>query len=54
MSAARPNLRNPVHLLACGLGSGLSPRAPGTCGTLAAVPVYLALRNLRDELQDLN
>lgn len=35
------NLRNPVHLLATGFGSGLSPVVPGTTGTLAAVPFYL-------------
>jgi len=35
--------RNPVHFLAFGLGSGAAPRAPGTFGTLAAVPLYLLL-----------
>ncbi len=34
-------LRHPVQLLAFGLGSGLSPKAPGTAGTLAAVPLFL-------------
>lgn len=43
---AKPNLRNPIHCLAFGFGSGLSPVAPGTMGTLVAVPVYLALQNL--------
>lgn len=33
--------RNPIHLLAFGLGSGLAPWAPGTAGTLAAVVLYL-------------
>ena len=32
---------NPIQFLAFGFGSGLSPKAPGTAGTLAAVPVYL-------------
>jgi phosphatidylglycerophosphatase A len=32
---------NPVCFLAFGLGSGLAPIAPGTFGTLAAVPLYL-------------
>ncbi|RMG50925.1 MAG: phosphatidylglycerophosphatase A [Gammaproteobacteria bacterium] len=32
-------LGNPVHLLAFGLGSGLSPVAPGTAGSLAAIPL---------------
>ena len=36
--------RHPWGWLASGLGSGLSPFAPGTAGTLAALIVYLALR----------
>lgn len=36
----QPNLKNPVHLLAFGLGSGLAPKAPGTFGTLAALPIW--------------
>ena len=36
--------RDPVAWLACGLGSGASPWAPGTAGTLAALPLWLALR----------
>lgn len=36
-------LTTPEHLLAFGLGAGLAPRAPGTFGTLAAVPLFLAL-----------
>jgi len=36
-------LRDPVHLLALGFGSGLSPVAPGTCGTLVALPLAYAL-----------
>ncbi len=39
----RPDWRNPWHLLAFGLGSGGVPKAPGTAGTLAAVPLYLVL-----------
>jgi phosphatidylglycerophosphatase A len=38
-------IKNPIHLLAFGFGSGLSPVAPGTFGTLAAIPIYLALVN---------
>lgn len=34
---------NPVHFLAFGLGSGAAPYAPGTFGTLAAIPIYLLL-----------
>lgn len=39
-------LLNPLHLLSLGFGSGLSPRAPGTCGTLVAVPLFLGLAYL--------
>ena len=39
-------LRNPLHLLSLGFGSGLSPVAPGTCGTLLAIPPYLLLAQL--------
>ena len=31
------------HWLAYGFGAGLSPWAPGTAGTLVAVPIYLVL-----------
>jgi phosphatidylglycerophosphatase A len=33
-------LTNPVHLLAVGLGSGLSPIMPGTMGSLLAIPIW--------------
>ena len=42
----KPDLRNPVHFLAFGFGSGLSPKAPGTMGTIAAIPVFLIISNL--------
>ncbi|HUW38781.1 MAG TPA: phosphatidylglycerophosphatase A [Rhodocyclaceae bacterium] len=35
---------HPAHLLACGLGSGLSPLASGTAGTLFAWALYPLLR----------
>ncbi|MFZ5509624.1 MAG: phosphatidylglycerophosphatase A [Pseudomonadota bacterium] len=35
---------HPFHFLACGLGSGLSPFAPGTVGTLAAWALYPLVR----------
>lgn len=42
--APRPrDLRQPVLLLALGLGAGLVPRAPGTAGTLVGVALYAAL-----------
>lgn len=37
---------SPVQFLAFGFGSGLSPRAPGTMGTLMAVPLYWLLAPL--------
>ena len=39
-------LKNPLHFLALGFGSGLLPKAPGTYGTVAAIPVFLLLTNL--------
>ena len=43
-----PSLRflfaHPAHLIACGFGSGLSPFAPGTAGTLFAWASFLLLR----------
>ncbi len=38
--------RDPWHFLAFGFGSGLAKVAPGTFGTLAAIPVYLLLLQL--------
>lgn len=38
--------RNPIHFLAFGFGSGTLPIAPGTWGTIAAIPIYLLLRDL--------
>jgi phosphatidylglycerophosphatase A len=37
---------HPIHILAFGFGSGLSPKAPGTTGTLMAVLLYLLLEPL--------
>ena len=39
-------LHSPSGFLAFGFGSGLSPFAPGTMGTLVAVPFIFALRSL--------
>ena len=39
-------LRHPLDFLALGFGSGLVPRAPGTAGTVAAIPLYLVLQSL--------
>jgi phosphatidylglycerophosphatase A len=35
--------QDPVYFIAFGFGSGLLPIAPGTWGTLAAIPLYLLL-----------
>ena len=41
----KPTHRRSLHLLATWFGCGLSPKAPGTVGTLGAIPlVYLAGR----------
>lgn len=37
---------NPLHFIAFGFGSGAMPFAPGTWGTVAAIPLYLAIRHL--------
>jgi len=48
MNAVRPSphflVRHPAHFIALGFGSGLSPIAPGTFGTLVAVPLAAILR----------
>lgn len=36
-------LSHPAHFIALGLGSGLAKKAPGTWGTLAALPLYALL-----------
>ena len=36
-------LSHPAHFLALGFGSGLGPKAPGTYGTLVAIPLYMML-----------
>ena len=37
---------NPLYFIAFGFGSGRSPYAPGTVGTIAAIPLYLLLSYL--------
>ena len=37
-------LKDPVVFIALGLGSGLSPKAPGTAGTLLTVPLVWFLQ----------
>ena len=36
-------LRDPLHLVSLGFGTGCAPVMPGTCGTLIGVVIYLAL-----------
>lgn len=42
------NLKNPIHLCACGFGSGLLKPAPGTWGSLAGVLIAVLLWNLTE------
>lgn len=39
-------LKNPLHFLSLGFGSGLAQKAPGTFGTVAAIPVVLLAAQL--------
>ena len=43
ITLAKAVFSSPIHFLAFGFGSGLSPIAPGTMGTLVAIPIYLLL-----------
>lgn len=38
--------QNPLYFIAFGFGSGALPYAPGTWGTLIAIPFYLAIQTL--------
>lgn len=45
MKSKQSLLLNPIHFLSLGFGTGLSPYAPGTMGSVAAVPlVYFMLQ----------
>jgi len=48
VTAASPTPRflvgHAAHFIALGFGAGLAPRAPGTFGTLVAIPLAVALR----------
>jgi len=54
MTAASPTLRflvrGPAHFVALGFGSGLAPFAPGTFGTLVAIPIAALLRVYTNDL----
>ncbi len=51
--ASRPStsflFAHPAHFLACGCGSGLAPKAPGTFGTLFAWISFFPLRAALDD-----
>lgn len=48
MAVHKFNLKQWQHMLALGFGSGLAPKAPGTFGTLAAIPLILLFAMLGD------
>ena len=39
-------LKNPIHLLALGFGTGCVPKMPGTMGTLVGIIFYLPMSHL--------
>lgn len=41
-----PRLKNPVHFLALGFGSGCIPKLPGTAGSLVGVLIYFFISPL--------
>ena len=43
-------LHHPAHFIALGFGAGLAPFAPGTFGTLVAIPIALLLRTYAGDL----
>lgn len=49
--SARFMMSHPAHVMALGFGSGLSPKAPGTMGSLWAWITFVLLQNRLSELQ---
>ena len=43
-------LHHPAHFIALGFGAGLAPFAPGTFGTLVAIPIALALERYAGDI----
>ena len=41
--SAKEVFTHPTHFLAFGFGSGLFPKAPGTMGTLVAIPIFILM-----------
>ena len=50
-ATARFMLRHPAHWMALGFGSGLSPKAPGTVGTLWAWAAFLVINPWLNDVQ---
>ncbi len=48
---ARTVLRDPVHFLAFGFGTGLAPKAPGTFGSLPGVALFWLTMGFGDYVQ---
>ena len=44
-------VHHPAHFIALGFGAGLAPVAPGTFGTLVAIPIALLLRAYGGDLE---
>jgi phosphatidylglycerophosphatase A len=44
--APRSVFTNPIHFIAFGFGAGAIPFAPGTFGTLMAIPLYYVMQDL--------
>jgi phosphatidylglycerophosphatase A len=42
-------LHHPAHFIALGFGAGLSPVAPGTFGTVVAIPLAILLREYAND-----
>lgn len=50
MNNAKFTLSDPIQFLALGFGSGLLPKAPGTYGTIAAIPIFIMMSYLTVDL----
>lgn len=53
-ASARFMFQHPAHFIALGAGSGLSPKAPGTAGTLWAWAAYLVAMHWLPDLSNLH
>lgn len=48
---SKVSIKNPIHFISLGFGSGLIPKAPGTYGSLAALPICMLLIYLPWQVQ---